>query len=61
LTGRLAGLVAAIDGRLRVFVSRMERRPVFYRLVLVVLAIGLLVVGLALGETQEILFKGSFL
>lgn len=57
----LAGLIAAVVGMLSPPVSWMKKRPAFLRLVLVLLAAALLIVGLAVGETEEILFKGSIL
>jgi hypothetical protein len=37
------------------------KRPVLLRLVLILLAAASLIAGLAVGETAEILFKGSIL
>jgi hypothetical protein len=61
LIARLAGPVAAIVGLPNRPVSWFRKRPAFSRLVLLLIVAALLVVGLAVGETEEILFKGSIL
>jgi len=61
LIARLAGPVAAIVGLLNRPVSWLRKRPAFSRLVLLLIVAALLVVGLAVGETEEILFRGSIL
>jgi hypothetical protein len=58
LTSSRPGPIAAI---LNAPVSWFRQRPAFSRLVLLLIAVALLIVGLAIGDSEEILFKGSIL
>jgi hypothetical protein len=42
-------------------VSSATGRPAFFRLILLLIVAALLIFGLAVGDTEEILFKGSIL
>jgi len=57
----LLGLFDAVAGSGGPATSRIWQRPAFLRSLLIVLAAALLIVGLAVGDTEEILFKGSIL
>jgi hypothetical protein len=57
----VSGLAAWVRRSLDPLLSWMKRRPVLLRSVLIVLAAALLITGLATGDTEEILFKGSIL
>ena len=56
-----AGFFAAVSGSPNPSDSRMSKRSVFLRSMLILLAAALLIAGLAIGDTEEILFKGSIL
>ena len=57
----LAGRPAPVADAPNPPVSWIKKRPALFRLALVVLAAILVIVGLALGDTEDILFKGSIL
>ena len=57
----LAGFFAVVSGSPNPGGSRVGNRSAFLKSVLILLAAALLIAGLAIGDTEEILFKGSIL